>query len=79
MQLYGGYIRLLVDCGMMRKAIVECKEMLRLCENDNLAIRYVLMHIYAHLEDVDSALELYDKYEKSKSTMFFITIIYFVL
>lgn len=70
MQLYGGYIRLLVDCGMMRKAIVECKEMLRLCENDNLAFRYVLMHIYAHLEDVDSALELFDKYEKCNSTMF---------
>lgn len=38
--------------------------MLRLCEGDNLAVRYTLMHIYAFLEDEAGAQELYKTYEE---------------
>lgn len=55
---------------MFRVAAKECEDMLRLCENDNLGIRYRLMHIYSYLEDESAALNLLKKYEEEKSTMF---------
>lgn len=56
------YIGELMHCGMYRRATNECKELLVLCKNDNLGVRYDLMHIYALLEDKDSADKLYKDY-----------------
>ncbi|MGN1194535.1 MAG: tetratricopeptide repeat protein [Acutalibacteraceae bacterium] len=64
------YIAILMNCTMMSKAEAECEDMLRLCENDNLGIRYFLMHIYAHFEDEKKALELFKKYDNEKTTGF---------
>ena len=64
------YVALLMNCTMMSKAKAECEDILRLCENDNLGIRYFLMHIYTHFEDEKKALELFKKYDKEKTTGF---------
>ncbi len=62
MRLRGKYAHLLTDCGMIGQAREECKELLRLCEGDNLGIRYLLMHIYAYFEDEESALALHKQF-----------------
>lgn len=62
MRLRRAYLDALVNCRMMRRAEEECKELLRLCENDNMGVRFVLMHIYAYFEDEAGALELSEKY-----------------
>ena len=36
----------------------ECEELLRLCENDNMGVRYQLMHLYAFFEQEEAALAL---------------------
>ncbi len=45
MRLRHSYLELLIQCGMMGKAVNEAEELLRLCEGDNLGIRYALMQI----------------------------------
>lgn len=69
MRLRDSYLELLIQCGMMRKAVGEAEEMLKLSTNDNLGVRYTLMHLYAYLENEDGALALhkkYDEYEESQ-------------
>lgn len=69
MRLRDSYLELLIRCGMMRKAVGEAEEMLKLSTNDNLGVRYTLMHLYAYLENEDGALALhkkYDEYEESQ-------------
>lgn len=63
MRLRHAHLELLIMCGMMRHAVAEAEEMLRLCANDNLGVRYELMHLYAHLEDEDAALALHKQYD----------------
>ena len=41
------YFDALISCGMMHRAIDEGQRLLELCENDNLGVRYQLMHLYA--------------------------------
>ena len=53
------YFDVLISCGMMRRAIDEGQRLLALCENDNLGVRYQLMHLYAHMEDELHALALH--------------------
>ena len=69
MRLRDSYLELLIQCGMMRKAVGEAEEMLKLSTNDNLGVRYTLMHLYVYLENEASALALhkkYDEYEESQ-------------
>lgn len=70
MRLRSKYVDLLMECMMFRAAAKEGEDMLRLCESDNLGIRYQLMHIYSYLEDESAALNLLGKYEKEHSSMF---------
>ena len=63
------YVRFLIRLGMIGKAIEECKDMLRLCENDNLGIRYALMHLYAVMEKKEEALALFKKYDEEHDSM----------
>lgn len=67
MRLLDTYSDVLYNCGKMKLAAEILREMLRLCENDNLGARYTLMHIYCHLEDEESALELAKKYPDDDS------------
>ena len=56
------YINMLKSSGMIGRAIEECEDVLRLNENDNMGVRYILMHLYAFMEDEKKALALYKKY-----------------
>lgn len=81
MRLYGGYVSLLVESGMMRLAAGACEEAIRYSENDNMGLRYTLMHIYAYLEDEKSMLKLHKKYGKQEETQLLLplSILYYKL
>ncbi len=68
MRVKQSYMDSLIDCGMISLAIEEGNEMIALNTNDNLGIRYTLMHLYALTGDEKAALELHKKYEYSEET-----------
>ena len=61
----------LLEEGKLRQAKDICKEILRLNENDNLGARYLLMAIYATLEEEKEMLNLYKKYPEENLEMLF--------
>ncbi len=61
----------LLEKGKLRQVANICKEVLRLNENDNLGVRYLLMAIYATLEEEKSMLDLYKKYPEEDLEMLF--------
>ena len=72
------YIRVLVvkaeyllEEGKLRQAESICKEVLRLNENDNMGARYLLMAIFATLEEENDMLKLYKKYPEEDLEMLF--------
>ena len=71
----------LIECGMMQLAIEECRQLLELCEGDNLGIRYLLMHLYAYTEDELHALALHRKYGAYEETQMLLplSILYYKL
>ena len=69
MRLRHVYMRMLTLCGMLRLAAKECEGMIELCENDNLGIRYDLMHLYAMLEEEKPAKALMKKYPEDDTQM----------
>lgn len=80
MRLLEKYASHFVHCGQMRLAISVYEKMLELCTNDNLGVRYTLMHLYTFLEDEQSALELYEKYpEESTQFLLPLSILYYKL
>lgn len=71
-------ITILEDLGRYGEAIRECEEMLKLCESDNLGIRYTLMGLYCILEKFDECENLYKKFgEQSAFMLFPMAIMYF--
>ena len=62
MRLLEDYVRILIESGMFGRAAAQCEEMLRLCESDNLGMRYTLMHLYAFFENEVAALGLHRRY-----------------
>ena len=58
----------LISCGMIRRAIDEGQRLLELCENDNLGVRYQLMHLYAYMEDEMHALALHKRFDAYEET-----------
>lgn len=75
------YMMTLKECGMFRKAAAECEEIIRLNENDNMGIRFTLIHLYAFLEEEQKALELLKKYNEYDETqmMLGLSVLYFKL
>lgn len=59
----------LTESGKMRQAIDVCNEILKLNNNDNTGVRYLLLAIYAYLEDEKSLLKLYNKYKENNLEM----------
>ena len=57
--------------GKLTLAKEICQEILRLNDNDNTGARYLLMAIYAGLEDEKDALNLYKKYSEEQLEMLF--------
>ena len=62
------YFDALISYGMIQRAIDEGEELLELCENDNLGVRYQLMHLYAYMEDELHALALHKRYDSYEET-----------
>ena len=62
------YFDVLISCGMIRRAIDEGQRLLELCENDNLGVRYQLMHLYAYMEDEMHALALHKQFDSYEET-----------
>lgn len=61
----------LVQDGKMRQAIGVCKEILELNENDNLGARYLLLALYAYLEEEKELLKLAKKYDEDNLEFLF--------
>lgn len=57
--------------GKYKKAIEVCKEILKLNENDNTGTRYLLMALYAIIEEEKGMLDLYKKYNENCLEMLF--------
>lgn len=68
MRLHYLYMTTMADCGMLRKAVKEGEALLELCSDDNLGVRFDLMHLYACLDDEDAAMLLFDEYKGEKDT-----------
>lgn len=81
MRLRRCYMDTLVWNNMMKKACAEGEELLKLCTNDNLGVRYALMHLYAYLEDEQAALALHKKYGGYEETQMLLplAVLYFKL
>ena len=75
------YFDVLISCGMMRRAIDEGQRLLELCENDNLGVRYQLMHLYAYMEDELHALALHKQFDSYEETQMLLplTVLYYKL
>ena len=68
--LYAKADYLILD-GKIKQARDICKEILKLNENDNTGARYLLMAIYAYLEEENDMLELYKRYPEEDLEMLF--------
>lgn len=75
--LYSKATYLLLD-GKIKQARDICKEILKLNKNDNTGARYLLMAIYAYLEEENELLKLSKKYpEESLETLFPLFALYY--
>lgn len=63
------HLRLLIELGRYKLALEECEDLLRLCESDNLGIRYTLCSLYAYFEMFDECEKLCNRYNESSSLM----------
>lgn len=81
MRVYHTYFETLLACGMLRQAIHAGERMLELCENDNLGVRYQLMHLYVQMEDEMHALALHKRYNSYEETQMLLplTVLYYKL
>lgn len=71
-------ILILKELGRYTEAIKECEELLKLCESDNMGVRYILMGLYCVLEKFDECVELFKKYDSDSCFMLFpMAILYF--
>ena len=61
----------LLEDGKLRQASSVCKEILKLNKNDNMGVRYLLMAIFATLEEEKEMLSLYRKYPEENLEMLF--------
>ena len=79
MRLLNRYAEFMAEAGMMSLAAREYEEMIRLSENDNLGVRYSLMHVYAFLEQEEPALELHKRYDDYEETQMLLplSVLYF--
>ncbi len=68
MRLRYAYFSHLIQTGKLRLAASQGEDMLRLCENDNLGVRFTLMYLYALLEEESPAVRLFKRYDGNQST-----------
>ncbi len=63
------YLELLLAQGRFRHAISEAEDMLQLCPNDNLGIRYTLIALYCYFEEETKAIDLFKEYSSADAFM----------
>ena len=61
------YLITLMKCGFVTRAIKEGERLLELCKNDNLGVRYDLMHLFALKEDKENAEKLFEDFKREQS------------
>lgn len=54
----------LMMMGRYKEAVKESEELLRLCENDNLGVRSVLIGLYCYFEEFDKCEKLHKQYKE---------------
>ena len=54
----------LIELEKYKDAANECEEMLKLCKNDNMGIRSILIGIYIFIEEYEKAEKLYKKFNE---------------
>lgn len=64
-------ILILIDLGRYTEAAKECEELLKLCNNDNMGIRYILIGLYCILEKFEECEKIYKKYKDQTLSMVF--------
>lgn len=81
MRVRNEYVSLLKELGMLRQAAREAEDMIRLNTQDNLGLRFTLMHIYAALEEAGLAEELLSKYAENEEGQMLLplTLLYYKL
>lgn len=81
MRLLEEYSGVLYDCGRLKDAAEILREMLRLCESDNLGARHTLMYIYAFSGDKENARELAKRFPNDNTVKRFLplSILYYKL
>ena len=62
-------VETLVFLGRYRESVKECEELLKLCEGDNLGIRYKLIGLYCYLEEFDKCEKIFKKYDEESAFM----------
>ncbi len=71
-------IATLLKLGRYSEAINECEELLKLCNSDNMEIRYILVALYSFLEKFEECEKLYKKFNDDSIFMVFpMAIMYF--
>lgn len=66
--------------GKIKQSIEVCKEILKLNKNDNLGSRYLLIALYAYMENEREVIALYRKYSEDSMQMLFpVFILYYKL
>jgi len=74
-------VLILIELGRYTCAVKECEELLKLCESDNLGVRYLLIGLYCLLEKFDECKKLFKKFDEESSTqlIFPMAIMYYKL
>ena len=65
------------NAGMIGRSIQVCKEILRLNKNDNTGTRYILMGLYAFMENINSMKKLHNKFKEENLHMLIPFLIYY--
>lgn len=78
MRLMYEYLQSLLDLSMYKKAISQSENILRLNESDNLGVRFILMNLYALIENEEGAMKLVETYgDRSVEFLLGLSILYF--
>jgi tetratricopeptide (TPR) repeat protein len=65
------HILTLMEVEYYYEAIHRCKQLLVLCENDNMGIRYILMKLFALTKNLPEALQLIEQFDEDLFTFKF--------
>ncbi len=72
------YMLTLIELGRYTEAVKQGEELLKLCESDNLGIRYLIMGLYTVLEKFEECEKIYNKYSDDSTFMLFsLSIMYY--